>query len=233
MIILGIESATDRAGVALGAYEGVIASFSVNRGRRHVESLVPAVAMCCEHAGIRLSDVACVAVDVGPGLFTGLRVGVTTAKALAAALGVPMIGLCSLDLLAFPLRHTPKLLAAAVDAKRGEVFSALYRHVPGGTLQVRGPMVGPPAALAAELLAMREPVLAVGDGARRHARVLSEVDHLELDPVSFAHPTAESLVELAHPRAVMEEFVNPADILPLYLRTADAKANFETLRRGA
>jgi tRNA threonylcarbamoyladenosine biosynthesis protein TsaB len=231
VIILGIESATDRAGVALGGYEGVLASFSVNRGRRHVESLVPAVATCCEHARIRLGEVACIAVDTG--LFTGLRVGVTTAKALAAALGVPMIGLCSLDLLAFPLRHTAKLVASVVDAKRGEVFSALYRQVPGGTLQVRGPSVGPPAELAAELLALREPVLAVGDGARRHASVLSEVDHLELDAVGFAHPTAESLVELAHPRAVMEEFVNPADILPVYLRAADAKANFETLRRGA
>ncbi len=233
MIILGIETATDRAGVALGGDQGVVASFSVNRGRRHVESLVPAVATCCQHAGVQLSEVTCVAVDVGPGLFTGLRVGVTTAKALASALGAPMIGMCSLDVLAFPLRHTPTLVAAVVDAKRGEVFSGLYRHVPAGTVSVRGPMVGLPEELAAELVRRHEPVLAVGDGARRHALVLSQVHLLELDPVGFTHPTAESLVELAHPLAVAEQFVAPCDVLPLYLRAADATANFQTLRRGA
>jgi tRNA threonylcarbamoyladenosine biosynthesis protein TsaB len=231
MIILGIDTATDRAGVALGGHEGVIASFAVSRGRRHVEVLVPAIEAVCRHARIRLDEVSCVAVDVGPGLFTGLRVGVSTARALATALGTPMVPMSSLDLVAFPLRHNPKLVAAVIDAKRGEVFSALYRHVPGGLQQVRGPQVSPPEDLAAELMAYREPVLAVGDGAVRHAAVLSDVGHLELGGVGFAHPTAESLVELAHPRALREEFVTPAEVLPVYLRPADARANFESMGR--
>ncbi len=70
------------------------------RGRRHAEILTPAIAFVCEQAGIDLQEVGVVAVDVGPGLFTGLRVGIATAKALAQALRVPMIGLSSLDLLA-------------------------------------------------------------------------------------------------------------------------------------
>lgn len=232
MIILGIDTATDRAGVALGGHEGVIASFSVNRGRRHVEVLVPAIDAVCRHSGIPLRDVSCIAVDVGPGLFTGLRVGVSTARALAVSLGVPMIPMSSLDLVAFPLRHNPKLLAAVIDAKRGEVFSALYRHVPGGIQQVRPPLVTPPADLAAELLARREPVLVIGDGAVRYADVLAEV-HVEFGGLGFAHPTAEALVELAHPRALREEFVGPAEVLPFYLRPADVRANFETMARPA
>lgn len=231
MIILGIETATDQAGVALGGHEGVIASFSVNRGRRHVEMLVPAIDTICRHSGLELQAVACVAVDVGPGLFTGLRVGVSTARAVAIALGVPMVPMSSLDLVAFPLRHNPRLVAAVIDAKRGEVFSALYRRVPGGTQQVRPPRVGPPEDLGAELVAAAEPVLAVGDGAVRHAGVLGQVDHLELGGTGFAHPAATSLVELAHPRALREEFVTPAEVLPVYLRSADARANFETVTR--
>ena len=132
MIVLGIETATQQAGCALGGVEGVLASFHVSRGRRHAETLVPAVQFTCRQAQVRLSEVSVVAVDVGPGLFTGLRVGVATAKALAQGLRVPMIGLSSLDLLAFGVRHTDRLIAAVVDARRGEVFSAFYRSVPGG-----------------------------------------------------------------------------------------------------
>src|SRR5579872_6059190 len=143
MIVLGIETATAQVGCALGGHEGVLASFHAARGRRHAEILTPAIAFICEQAQIPLAEVGVVAVDVGPGLFTGLRVGVATAKALAQALRVPMVGLSSLDLLAYPARSTSRLIAAVVDARRGEVFSALYRQVPGGVQRVSEPSVGP------------------------------------------------------------------------------------------
>src|SRR3954452_407285 len=132
MLILGIETATEQVGVAIGGHEGVIATFEVAKGRRHAETLTPAIEFVCRQSGIELCEIGCVAVDVGPGLFTGMRVGLATAKALAQALRVPMIGLSSLDLLAYAVRYSDKLVAAAVDARRGEVFYALYRQVPGG-----------------------------------------------------------------------------------------------------
>ena len=89
-----------------------------------------------------------------PALFTGLRVGLATAKAVAHALRVPMIGIPSLDLLAFPARYTSRLIVAVIDARRGEVFYALYRQVPGGVQRVSPISVGTPDDLAAELLAL-------------------------------------------------------------------------------
>ena len=83
MLILGIETATEQVGVALGGHEGVIATFEVVRGRRHAEILTPAIEFVCRQAGIELEEIGCVAVDVGPGLFTGMRVGLSAAKALA------------------------------------------------------------------------------------------------------------------------------------------------------
>ena len=91
-----------------------------------------------------------IAVGIGPGLFTGLRVGVQTAKTLAQVLGVPIVGITSLDALAFSVRHTDRLIVAVVDGRRGEVFSALYRPVPGGVLRISEP-VATPEHLAAEL----------------------------------------------------------------------------------
>ena len=101
MLILGLETATAQVGCAIGGHEGVLASSHSARGRRHAENLTPAIEFVCRQARVELPEISCVAVDNGPGLFTGLRVGVASGKAIATALRVPMIGVSSLDLLAF------------------------------------------------------------------------------------------------------------------------------------
>src|SRR3954466_13917451 len=92
VLILGIETATMQVGCAIGGHEGVLASTHSARGKRHAESLAPAIEFTCTQARVSLSEIGVVAVDLGPGLFTGLRVGIATAKAIAQALRVPMIG---------------------------------------------------------------------------------------------------------------------------------------------
>ncbi len=230
MIILGIETATQQVGCALGGSEGVVASFHAARGRRHAEMLAPAIEFVSQQARIELRDVVVVAVDTGPGLFTGLRVGIATAKAIAQALRVPMVGLSSLDLLAFAVRHADRLVAAVIDAKRGEVFRALYRPVPGGVQQVAGPLICSPGELAAELMALGEGCLLVGDGAVRYAEMFDDARGVEAGQVGLAYPSAAALVELAHPRAIREEFVQPSELQPMYLRKSDAEINWDRRR---
>lgn len=229
MIILGIETATSQVGCALGGVEGCIASFHATKGRRHAETLVPAIQFVCEQARVEWKEVSVVAVDIGPGLFTGLRVGIATAKAIAQTLRVPMVGLSSLDLLAFPQRQGSGLIATVVDARRGEVFCALYRPVPGGVQRVTPARVCSPEELASELMAMGEDCLLVGDGAIRYRQVFDDGD-LVLADNGFAYPSASSLVELAHPRAIREEFVQPSELSPMYLRKSDAEINWEGRR---
>jgi tRNA threonylcarbamoyladenosine biosynthesis protein TsaB len=223
VIILGIETATQQVGCAIGGVEGVLASFHATRGRRHAETLVPAIQFACAQARLELSEVSVVAVDIGPGLFTGLRVGIATAKAMAQALRVPMIGLSSLDLLAYPVRTSPRLIAAAVDARRGELYSALYRQVPGGVQRISGYRVSTPADLSSELMARGEEALLVGDGALRYASTFADRGQLEVGTTGQAYPSAAALVELAQPRALREEFVQPWELEALYLRRSDAE----------
>ncbi len=232
MLILGIESATTRAACAVADNGGVVAATEVTGGRRHAETLAPAIDFTCAHAGVALRDVAAIAVDIGPGLFTGLRVGVATAKALAQALRVPMIGLSSLDLLAFPVRFSSRRIGAVVDARRGEVFYAWYRQVPGGVQRLGEPQVGSPDDLSSDLLATGDDCLLVGDGAVRYRDELAAVDHVEVEGVGLAHPSASSLVELAHAHALREEWVQPEQIEPLYLRKPDAEINWSTRDRA-
>jgi tRNA threonylcarbamoyladenosine biosynthesis protein TsaB len=224
MLILGIETATEQVGVSIGGHEGIIATFEVARGRRHAEILTPAIEFVCQQADIELSELGCVAVDVGPGLFTGMRVGIAAAKALALGLRIPMIGISSLDLLAFPCRHTDRVVVPVIDARKGEVFSAMYRQVPGGVQQVSAPTVGSIDDLIADLMARSQDALCVGDGAERYREELIEGYHCEVSgPV---HPSPGALVQLAHARALREEWVRSDEIEPIYLRAPDAQINW-------
>lgn len=225
MLILGIESATQQVGCAIGGHEGVLASAHSCRARRHAETLAPQIDFVRSQARVDLSEISVVAVDLGPGLYTGLRVGIATATAMAYALGVPMIGVPSLDLVAHPVRFTNRLIVAALDARRGEVFYAFYRQVPGGVQRVTGHRVATPEDLASELLAQGEEVLLVGDGALRHQEVFEGIARVEIAEQGQAHPSAGSLVQLAHARALREEFVKPWELRPLYLRLPDAEPN--------
>lgn len=232
MLILGITTSTMQVGCAIGGHEGVLAQVHSSRGKRHAETLVPAVDFLRRQARIDLHDISCVAVDVGPGLFTGLRVGIAAGKAMAHALRIPMIGVVSLDLLAFPVRWSPRLIVATIDARRGELFTAAYRQVPGGVQRLDGHRIASPDDLAGELEATREEVLLVGDGALRYQDTFSHLAHVELGDQGLAHPSAASLVQLAHARALREDFVKPWELEPLYLRRPDAEINWAT-RDGA
>lgn len=228
MLILGIESATEQVGCAIGGHEGVLASAHSLRGRQHAETLAPQIDFVRRQARIDLAEISVVAVDLGPGLYTGLRVGISTAVATAFALGAPMIGVSSLDLLAFPVRFSPKLIMAILDARRGEVFYAFYRQAPGGVQRLGDPKVASPDDAAIELMAQGDESLLVGDGALRYQAVFERDHRADFVEQGFAHPSAGSLVQLAHARALREDFVNPWELTPMYLRKPDAEINWSS-----
>jgi tRNA threonylcarbamoyladenosine biosynthesis protein TsaB len=228
VLILGITTSTMQVGCAIGGHEGVLGSIHSSRGKRHAETLTPSIDFLRRQARIDLDEIGCVAVDVGPGLFTGLRVGIAAAKAMAHALRVPMVGVSSLDLVAFPVRWTPRLVVAAIDARRSELFTAAYRQVPGGIQRLTDQRVSTPDDLAVDLEATGEDVLLVGDGALRYRDAFTDLGQVELADQGLAHPSAASLVQLAHARAVREDFVQPWELEPLYLRRPDAEINWIT-----
>jgi len=223
VIVLGIDTSTSQVSVALGTEIETLGRIQL-RGRARQEAVTPALQQLLTWTGLSLGEVGGIAVGIGPGLFTGLRVGVQTAKTLAQALGVPILQITSLDALATTQRFTNRLIAAVVDGRRGEVFSALYRPVPGGVLRITEPVVQTPEHLAAELHALADDVLAVGDGAILYRdELLRERGGLEFASAAVAHPDAAVLVELAAPRFVREEHDRLTDVVPMYLRKSDAE----------
>lgn len=225
MLVLGVDTATPQVAVAVGSDEGILGQVRLARGRRHAEALAPAIEYVLDESGVKVDDLAVLAVGVGPGLFTGLRVGITTVKVMAQALRVPVVPVPSLDLVAYPVRFTDRLIAAAIDARRGEVYAATYHPVPGGVQRAGEYRVLPPGDLAAELEATGEDVLLVGDGARVHRDELL-LDGAELASPAHDHPSPAALVELACARYRREEFCRPEEVLPLYVRKSDAEINW-------
>lgn len=230
MLVLGIETSTPQASVAIGSEQGVVASALVSRGASHAEFLHPAIRFCLDSSGVGFRNIGGVAVSLGPGLHTGMRVGVATAKAVAQALSVPIVGLSSLDLLAFEVRYSPKIICAALDARRNEVFYALYRSSPGGIQRMSDYEVERPETLAAGLDSRPEEVLVVGDGALVYRDILEDLAAVEFGTMSDAFPEARSLVELALPRMFREEFDPLDEVRPLYLRRSAQPIRWERIR---
>ena len=177
MNVLGLDTSTAASAACVlradgAAFEVVPPSARLADRARHARELLPAVVEAMERSGLSWSDLDAVAVGVGPGTFTGLRVGVTTARALGQAHGLELRPVSSLDALAAGAGHDPVL--ALIDARRGEVFAALYER--GARLW--GPWVGPPAELLERLPALLEPgrpaPMAVGDGSVRWIKLLMD-----------------------------------------------------------
>lgn len=226
MLVLGLETSTQRSSVALVDEGGVVASVSLGVPRRHGEFVAPAIRFCLDQAGVQLDGVHGVAVGLGPGLYTGLRVGIATAQSLAAARQLPVVGLSGLDVLAFRERYVRRLICAALDARRGELFWAFYRSAPGGVQRLGEIELGTADRLAAEIEEQAEECLIVGDGGLSAAEQLRAVG-AEVAGPDNAWPEASELAELAVPRFIREETQTAIELQPIYLRQADARIGWQ------
>lgn len=219
MLVLGLDTSGPAICIALVDLEpgdpprwGRAASWQVVDARAHGELLATGVAAVLDEMAAGPDDVQAVAVGLGPGPFTGLRIGVVTAAALADALRVPAYGVCSLDAVAAQTESGERRLVVT-DARRREVYWAEYDE---DDERVAGPAVLSPADLARALDETGWSGRLLGDGALLHA------SHFPDRPVLDAprYPTGEAVVLLAARRALAGE---PGEALvPLYLRRPDA-----------
>jgi tRNA threonylcarbamoyladenosine biosynthesis protein TsaB len=238
MMVLAVESATELAGVALADEAGVLATMTVSRGRHHAESIAPAIEFVCRRAGVGLGALDAVGVDVGPGLFTGLRVGVGTARALAFALERPLVGVGSLDVLAHAAATSGvavgALVVPVIDARRGEVFAGRLRTTADGASWEQSEVRRSPEALASELAGLDEPFVLVGNGARRYRAILGAVSGAVCAGETLDFPPPGVLATLTLTRAQAGETQDVSAVLPHYLRDAETRINWQTRapRRG-
>ncbi len=209
MLLLAFDTATPAITVAVHDGSGLVAEASGEGSMAHGELLAPAIRAALDDAGATMSDLTDVAVGVGPGPFTGLRVGVVTALTFGSTLGIATHGVCSLDVVAADVTQrggaTEEFLVAT-DARRKEVYWAHYRVSGDRAERLDGPHVSYPADLAA----LHPGMPVVGRGSTLYPDTLRTLDG-PLDPSAAA---------LA--RAVVAGTVAELPLEPLYLRRPDA-----------
>ncbi len=237
MLLLAVETSTARSSIALIAADGVLAAAELGRDRRHGEFVAPAIAEALHHAGAGIGDLTAVAAGTGPGLYTGLRVGLVTAATIAATHELPCVGIPGPDVLAHRVRHAGRRVGVLLDARRKEVYLGVYDPgCDGATL--RAPLsVGTPAD-AAELLAQDGvPLLLVGDGIAPVLPLLREAGvDVHVGGPDLAQPLAADLGLLALGELEAGRVGGPELLRPVYLRDADAKIGWDArgrLRGGA
>ncbi len=221
MRVLTIETSTPTEDVAVVEAGLVLAERRLAAGRGHAEELVIAIAEALRDAGTELRALAAIGVSIGPGRFTGLRVGLSTAKGLSAVSGVPVRPVPTLEALARSADGRGTLVAPALDARRGEVYGALFRLGERCPSRLLEDLAEPPDAFAARVreAAAGEPVLLLGTGAIAYRGELGGVlgAAARFPDAAVLHPSALAIAAM-----VEEAAADPAPALdtiePVYLR---------------
>lgn len=229
MRVLAIETATPASSVAIGE-DGRLAAMSVQVDRRgHVGFLGGALDFCFHRVGWQPSDLDAVIVDVGPGLFSGIRAGLATAEGIAAAVGVPVMAATSLDALAYRAATGRRTIWPVVDARRGEVAVAPYQPVPGGVAKEAEVELWSFDEFRGMLESSSDDHLIVGDWEALPSGFLRGLHRVKTGRPRY--PSAEILLELAEQSLARSGHPVASVVRPLYLRSPDTAINWTTLRR--
>jgi len=226
-LLLALETATDTCGVALADGHRVLAEAAVHRPRAHAETLVPLVRDVLRHGEVDRTDLDAVAVSAGPGSYTGLRIGVSTAKGLAMAVDAALVAVPSLEAMAWaaqPAMRAGDAVCALFPSRRAEVYAAVYRRTDAGPDALAPAVALPTATLAERLLTLDADMLwLVGPGADRLHPVLADPPYLVRSlSADLVPPSAAWVARLGAQRLKAGATEDLAAFEPQYLKAAQA-----------
>ncbi|MDD4463891.1 MAG: tRNA (adenosine(37)-N6)-threonylcarbamoyltransferase complex dimerization subunit type 1 TsaB [Desulfobacterales bacterium] len=222
MRILALDTASRTCSAALMEDGALVAEWNCGNGRTHATHLMVMIDQILRLSGAAISNVDGFAVSRGPGSFTGLRIGISTIKALALSMGKPLVGVSSLEALALQASHFPGLICALLDARKGEVYEARFRFSQGRMQKLGPERVCAPLAAVADI---HEPCLFIGDGAVAYAdeivRALGE--NVRMASVIDNAIRAACVAILAHDRLCAGDADDLACFEPCYIRKSEAE----------
>jgi tRNA threonylcarbamoyladenosine biosynthesis protein TsaB len=229
MLILGIDTTTLACSVALLKNGTVLAEATLNIKKTHSERLMPLLNNLLIESGIERETLDAIAVAAGPGSFTGLRIGVSTARALAQGLSIPAVPACTLEALAEAVPTPDTLICPILDARRNQVYTALYRR------EIRSPhalrTVIEPAALTldelvSELKAYDQPVIFLGEGLNSYTSALEKAlppERAVITTAPFRLCRASSVALVGQRLLAANPKASYNELLPIYLRRPEAE----------
>ncbi len=226
MKILALETSTMMGSVAIMDQEGLIAEYRLNIKSTHSERLMRTIDEVLKDSGLELKDLDGYAVSIGPGSFTGLRIGISTVKGLAFVTGKPVASIPTLDALACNISFSQYQICPMLDARKKEVYTALYRLSDDGEIsKLVDDCVIRPEIILKEI---KEPTVFLGEGARMYKELISEGlgHHAHFAPLSKQLPSAANVAELGLKAIRSGKTENPETLVPRYIRKSEAEIKF-------
>jgi tRNA threonylcarbamoyladenosine biosynthesis protein TsaB len=222
MLTLAFDTSSKTAAVALLQDDVILYDTIINVGLNHSEVLLPAIDQACLQTRIKIAEIDLFACTIGPGSFTGLRIGVSTLKGLVLGTGKPAVGISSLAALALNVSRSSKIICSVMDAGRGQVYIAYYLYNENGLIDQIGTdkVVNPREIIHNP----EQEIIFVGDGAIKYADILSNTKTKEINIASVMQQyiRASSVGFLGREKYDRNELLNAENFVPIYLRSADA-----------
>ncbi|NLY44174.1 MAG: tRNA (adenosine(37)-N6)-threonylcarbamoyltransferase complex dimerization subunit type 1 TsaB [Clostridiaceae bacterium] len=229
MKVLAVDTSSIVATVAILEDDKLIGEYVLNHKKTHSQKLMPIISEIMLSAELKASDIDVFAVAIGPGSFTGLRIGVATVKGLAHAVNRPVVGISTLDGLAYNMPFCRHIICPIMDARRRQVYNALYRWVDDDLMIIEAPRALALEQLIQELKEKNEKVVFTGDGVEAFKDMLSAGlgDLCAFAPASVRMQKASSIAQLALRKALRGETESYLTLAPFYLRKSQAEREYE------
>jgi tRNA threonylcarbamoyladenosine biosynthesis protein TsaB len=232
MYILGIDTSTMTGSVAIITEERFIAEYTLNTKTTHTERLMAAIDHIVQAASLRIQDIDGIAVGLGPGSFTGLRIGITTAKSLAYSVQKPIVAIPSLDALAAQYLFTNLLICPILDAKKREVYTAFYRNTGAVVERLSEYSVIAPERFLQDI---KEPVLFLGDGVFPYRQYIEKTlgPHALFADAAHLLPRGSLIAKRGCDRLMAGDHDDCFTLTPLYIRKSDAEIHWEKAKTNS
>ncbi len=224
MKILAIDTSATAASAAICDENKIIGEFFINTKLTHSRTLMPMVESLLTNTNLQTSDITVIAVNCGPGSFTGVRIGVAAAKGLAFADDLPCIEVSTLESLAYNLQSAKGIICSVMDARCAQVYNALFNCDGEKLERICKDRALSVAELSEELKSYDERIILVGDGAELCYNAMKELlPNVELAPISIRFQRASSTAEIAVQKFNDGEVLSAAELMPMYLRLPQAE----------
>ncbi|WP_294909888.1 tRNA (adenosine(37)-N6)-threonylcarbamoyltransferase complex dimerization subunit type 1 TsaB [uncultured Ruminococcus sp.] len=224
MKILAVDTSATAASVAVAEENKLIGEFSINTALTHSQTLIPMIDELLNNTGLSVNDINVVAVNAGPGSFTGVRIGVAAVKGIAFPKNLPCVSVSTLESMAYNMLGNDCIVCSVMDARCSQVYNALFR-VKGCTVtRMTDDRALSLTDLKLELQNIREKVVLVGDGAVLCNEFLgSELENIMLAPFNNRIQTASSVAYAAFEKINNGETLTADELMPVYLRLPQAQ----------
>lgn len=228
MRILGIDTSTMAASVAVIKDNQLVCEYTINTKKTHSQKLMPMIENMLKESDLNINDIDLIGICVGPGSFTGLRIGMATAKAIAHVNNIPIVGVTSLEMLAANMNLCDKKICSILDAQRNQVYTAKFGYIGNRLVQINDTDVLEIDKLINEISSSEDDYILIGEAVYKYEEKLKDIENISIPSPSHNVTKASSLCSIALEKYNQGENIESCyTINPMYIRKSQAEVQYD------